>query len=317
MNKPGNKADNEPRMDAQSTTAQRRRVGGHVSAAGGPHKAVERAAAIGANCVQVFSGSPRSWKRKPIEELDAAAVAEACSQYGVSPLITHALYLINLVSEDPALVDKSMDAVRYDLCFDALLGGSGVVVHLGSHQGRGWDAVRGVLRDRISHLLTKAPAGSHFLIENSAGQNGKLSSDLSEIRTLLDEIASPALGWCFDTCHAHAAGFHLGDPAGPGKTAVGTKDAKDAGSAIAEIERLKLWDELVCIHVNDSRDERGSGRDRHADIGDGLIAPEDLSFFLNYEPLRDVPIILEVPGVEGEGPDRENIERVRRIVGEE
>lgn len=313
MNKPGN----ERKGETHNGTARERRIGGHVSAAGGPHKAVERAAAITANCVQVFSGSPRSWKRKPIEELDGSAVAEACATHGVSPLVTHALYLINLVSEDPSLVDKSMDAVRYDMRFDALLGGSGVVVHLGSHQGRGWEAVRGILRDRISEILSDAPEGSHFLIENSAGQNGKLSSDLTEIRTLLDEIASPALGWCFDTCHAHAAGFHLGDPAGNGTTAVGAKDARDAGSAIAEIERLKLWDELMCIHVNDSRDERGSGRDRHADIGEGLIAPDDLSFFLNYEPLRHLPIILEVPGVEGDGPDKENIERVRRIVGEE
>ncbi len=311
-----NTTDSGPRVDVASDTVQGRRIGGHVSAAGGPHKAVERAAAIGANCVQVFSGSPRGWKRKPIEELDAEAVAQACAAHGVRPVITHALYLINLVSEDPSLVEKSMDALRYDMRFDALLGGSGVVVHLGSHQGRGWEAVRAVLRDRITAILTDAPAGSRFLIENSAGQNGKLSSDLAEIRILLDEIASPALGWCLDTCHAHAAGFHIGDPAGQGHTPVGANDARDAGSAIAEIERLNLWDELVCIHVNDSRDERGSGRDRHADIGDGLIDPSDLSYFLNYEALKHLPIILEVPGVEGEGPDKENIERVRRIVGE-
>jgi deoxyribonuclease IV len=311
-----NNSGNEHRADAAGATAGGRKIGGHVSAAGGPHKAVERAAAIGANCVQIFSGSPRSWKRKPIEELDAEAVSQACAEYGVSPLITHSLYLINLVSEDPALVEKSMDALRYDMRFDALLGGSGIVVHLGSHQGRGWEAVRGVLRDRIAAILAEAPAGAHFLIENSAGQNGKLSSDFLEIRTLLDELSSPALGWCFDTCHAHAAGFHLGDPSGQGKTAVGSKDARDAGSAIAEIERLKLWDELVCIHVNDSRDERGSGRDRHADIGDGLIDADDLSFFLNYTPLIDLPIILEVPGVDAKGPDKENIDRVLRIVGE-
>lgn len=299
-------------MSAQQT---RRRLGAHLSAAGGAHKAVERAGAVGANCVQVFSGSPRSWKRKPIESLDTGVVEQVCAEHGVTPVVTHALYLINLVSEDPELVRNSMEALRYDLRFDAAVAGGGVVVHLGSHQGRGWDAVHAVLRERIAHLLQEAPPGARLLIENSAGQSGKLSSDLAEIRVLLDEIASSALGWCFDTCHAHAAGFHLGSPSGAGATAL-VAGGLDRGSAIAEIERLKLWNELACVHVNDSRDGRGSGRDRHANIGDGLIAAKDLAFFLNYPALLELPLVLEVPGLDDSGPDKENIDRVRRIIGE-
>ncbi len=314
-----------------------RKIGAHVSAAGGPHKAVERAAAIECNCVQVFSGSPRSWRRKPIEQLDTAKLQEARRKTTIEPVVTHALYLINLASEDPALLENSMQALRYDLQFDAAIGGAGVVVHLGSHQGRGWDSVQEEVLRRVATLVENSPPEATFLIENSAGQKGKLSSDLAEIRWMLDRLASPQVGWCFDTCHAFAAGYALGDPqngAAPnaGATHAGAThaggSAVDAaperrgaggsarGFAVEEIERLALWDELRCVHVNDSRDPFDSGRDRHANINDGEIPHDDLAYFLNLPEIATLPLILEVPGIENDGPDLENVRRLRALVGE-
>lgn len=292
-----------------------RRIGAHVSAAGGPHKAVERAAAIECNCVQVFSGSPRSWKRKPIEQLDAEKLHEARRSAEIDPVVTHALYLINLASEDAALLENSMQALQYDLAFDAAIGGAGVVVHLGSHQGRGWDAVREEVLRRVATLVENSPPEATFLIENSAGQKGKLSSDLAEIRWMLDRLSSPQVGWCFDTCHAFAAGYALGDPRNGDRRSddsrVGTR-----GFAVEEIERLALWAELRCVHVNDSRDPFDSGRDRHANINDGEIPSGDLSYFLNRPEIESLPLILEVPGIENDGPDLENVRRLRRLVAE-
>ncbi|AFG36457.1 deoxyribonuclease IV [Spirochaeta africana] len=279
------------------------RIGAHVSAAGGAHKAVERAHAIGADCVQVFSGSPRGWKRKPIDQVDAAAVFAAQQATGINPVVTHALYLTNLASENPEQVQKTIDAIVYDLEFDALLGGSGVVVHLGSHQGRGWETVRDQTADAMAQILERAPRNGTFLMENSAGQQGKLSSNLEELRWLLDRLQAPNLGWCFDTCHAHAAGLYMGDPA----------DAGARRSAITEIDRLQLWDTLKVIHVNDSRDPFDSGRDRHANLGEGQIPAEDLRCFLRRPELQKLPFILEVPGFAGEGPDAENIRRLREL----
>jgi deoxyribonuclease-4 len=188
------------------------KVGGHVSAAGGVEKAVERAAEIGANCVQVFSASPRIWKRPALESINASLVAQRQQELGVTPIVTHALYLVNLASDNPELVEKSKTALIFDLSFDALVNGAGVVVHLGSHQGRGWDAVKNQVVENIAQILTQTPENSTFLIENSAGQNGKLCSDLGHIRWLMDQIQSSRLGWCFDTCHGFAAGYALGQP---------------------------------------------------------------------------------------------------------
>lgn len=280
------------------------RIGAHVSAAGGTHKAVERAHAIGADCVQVFSGSPRGWKRKPISEVDSAAIAQAQQDTGITPIVTHALYLTNLASDKPEQVQKTIDALVYDLEFDALIGGVGVVVHLGSHQGRGWEAVREQTADAMAQILERAPRNGTFLMENSAGQQGRLSSNLEELRWLLDRLQSPNLGWCFDTCHAHAAGLYMGDPDAAG----------ERHSAIAEIDRLNLWDALQVIHVNDSRDPFDSGRDRHANIGEGTIPAGDMRWFLRRPELSQLPFILEVPGFDNQGPDAENVQRLRELI---
>ena len=288
-----------------------RKIGAHVSAAGGPHKAVERAAEIGCNCVQVFSGSPRSWKRKPLAELDTEKLSSARMSRAIEPVVTHAIYLVNLASENEELLENSKSSLAYDLAFDAAIAGAGVVVHLGSHQGRGWEAVqRGVL-ERVAKLLENSPAAATLLIENSAGQKGKLSTELAEIRWMLDRLASPKVGWCFDTCHAFAGGYALGDPSNRNRGG-GAADA----FAVEEIERLKLWDELRCVHVNDSRDPFASGRDRHANIGDGEIPSDDLEYFLARPEITGLPLILEVPGFNNDGPDAENVRRLRELVGE-
>ncbi|HYD34589.1 MAG TPA: deoxyribonuclease IV [Vitreimonas sp.] len=284
-----------------------RKIGAHVSAAGGIDKAVERAKEIGANCVQVFSGSPRVWARPGLDKTDQQKVFSKQKELSVTPIITHAIYLTNLASDNPELLKKSIEVLKYDLRFDSYVKGSGVVVHLGSHQGRGWEPMREQVAAAIAEVLADTPADSQLLIENSAGQNGKLCSDLSEIRWLLDTVKSERLGWCFDTCHAHAAGLALGKP--------GTQPS-ECRSAIEAIEAQNLWSALKVIHVNDSRDAFGSGRDRHANLGDGEVNKEDFTFFLNYDAIKDIPLILEVPGLDDEGPDAENVKRLRTLVGE-
>jgi deoxyribonuclease IV len=313
-----------------------RLIGAHVSAAGGIDKAVERAAEIGANCLQVFSGSPRVWARSDINLLPLAKFKQKQAELSVAPVFTHSLYLINLASDNPQLVEKSLQVLKYDLQFDSLIGGSGIVVHLGSHQGRGWEEVREDVAKRLVDIFRQTPDDSTFLVENSAGQNGKLCSELKEIRWLFDRVGELAkvgnlknieqrLGWCFDTCHGHAAGYLLGDPnkvedsARSGADAIQVKagpltlieDSKK--SVIEEINQYGLWERLRCIHVNDSRDPVGAGRDRHENIGDGLIPPGDLSFFLRLPQVLDLPLIIEVPGLKKDGPDAENIERLEKL----
>lgn len=292
----------------------KRQLGAHVSASGGLDKAVARAAALGANCLQLFSGSPRVWKRVDLSSFDLGKMNSEKKKNNVKSIFTHSLYLINLASDNPELVQKSVTALTYDLQFDAAVGGSGIVVHLGSHQGRGWIAVRDNVVLQIKQILAATPANSSFLIENSAGQNGKLCSDLEEIRWLLDEVSSPRLGWCLDTCHAFCAGYSLGAKQQPAPE--GTKPENVRSETVFEaVTRLRLWSALGCVHVNDSRDAFASGKDRHDNLGDGTIPPADFEYFLQDSRVAAVPAVLEVPGLDGTGPDQENVQRLQKLAG--
>lgn len=304
------------------------RVGAHVSAAGGIHKAVERASGIGCNAVQVFSASPRTWRRSDLEKIVTPEINPAQKQLNVTPIVTHAMYLVNLASENPEQLAKSRSVLEFDLQFDAKIGGAGVVVHLGSHLGRGWDAVKDQVAEQITMILDATEAESpesHFLIENSAGQNGKLSSDLAEIRWLLDTIKNPRLGWCMDTCHAFAAGYSLGEKVGETTAENLQKNSQINNKTMVEaISEHNLWNDLRVIHVNDSKDPFGSGRDRHANIGEGNIPAEDFSYFLGEavkhlqktDAKKQIPLILEVPGQDDLGPDAINVQRVLDIVNQ-
>jgi deoxyribonuclease IV len=285
-------------------------IGAHVSASGGIHLAVERAKMIGANCVQIFSGSPRVWARKPLEEVETDRFVEVAKAAEFGPTITHSLYLVNLASENPASVEKSINGLVYDLKFDSAIEGGGVVVHLGSHQGRGWEAVKEQVVKAVAEILEKTPENSTFLIENSAGQQGKLCSELGEIRWLLDQLQSSRVGWCFDTCHATCAGYALGEhqPTASEKLELRPFTARQA------LDQFSLWETLKCIHVNDARDPFGSGRDRHANLGEGVIPPEDMQYFLNLPELHNVPSILEVPGLDNLGPDKANVDRLKALL---
>ncbi len=291
----------------------RRKVGAHVSAAGGVPRALERARDIGCNCVQVFSGSPRVWAKPALTNINAKEISSKEEELGVSPIFTHALYLINLASENPSLVEKSITALEYELSFDARVSGAGVIVHLGSHLGNGFESVQEQLVERIDLILTNSPENSRLLIENAASRKGKIGGDLAEVRYLLEQLESRnnwisrhRVGWCFDTCHGWAAGYYLGpEPANMPLTAL---------SAYESMKEYNLLEKLGCIHVNDSRDEFASNRDRHANLGDGRIAPADLAWFINRPELESIPLLTEVPGIEGNGPDAENISRLKAIL---
>lgn len=287
-----------------------RKIGAHVSCSGGYLNGLQKAQDIGANCFQIFSASPRMWARKALDTVSVTVFAKQVEQAQMNPVFTHAMYLLNLGSPQEESVKKSIEVLKYDLRFDALINGSGVVVHLGSHLGEGWQKVREQVAASIRDILRDVPDNATFLIENSAGQNGKLSSDLGEIRWLLDTVDSPKLGWCLDTCHAFAAGYRFGrEELAPEKVG----KLGEIGELTTIINHHDLWQSLKCIHVNDSKDLFGSGRDRHENLGQGSIPQSWFREFLSLQELKNIPLILEVPGTDKQGPDAENIQRLKSL----
>ena len=306
------------------TDAKIIRYGAHLSTQGGLDQAIIRAHQIGANCVQVFSGSPRMWRRTPLSQIAQTEAWSAQEKLDVKPIFTHALYLVNLASDNPDLRRKSASSLIHDLSFDAHVKGSGVIVHLGSHQGRGWAAVQEQVLAELISILEQTPVTSRLLIENAASTKGKIGGDLAEIAWLLHAltqkkrtkslISADRIGWCLDTCHAFAAGYWLGSAASWQNWLTSSSPAllsEPPRFLQTEIQDLDLIKWLKCAHINDSRDPFASGRDRHDNLFTGTIPPETLRSIVAWlgETVQ-VPCITEVPGMEGGGPDAENMKRL-------
>lgn len=285
----------------QNASPFSRRVGGHVSIAGGYANSLTKAENIGANALQIFSGSPRVWKRPEMNLITLKEYAQAADERDLRPIFVHALYLINLCSENTESVQKSKEVLIYELKFCEEIGATGLVVHLGSLQGREWQTHRDALAITIREIIDAAKSPTPFLIENTASKN-KVTADLAQIRWLIDAVDRKNLGWCYDTCHGWAAGYSP------------TQPLSEEFDLFAKMEELDLWDSLKCIHLNDSRDTQGSGRDRHANILDGNIPKADLEAIINHLRLKDLPLITEAPGLDGNGPDVENIKRIRSLI---
>lgn len=271
-----------------------RLFGAHLSTSGGLQKAVKKIVAMGGNVLQIFSSSPRSWAMPPFIGQPMPAV---------QAIFIHAKYLINLASDKEELVRKSIFSLKYDLKVGNQIGAKGVIVHLGSHQGRGFEAVKQQLIDSINIILQDNHGGCRLLIENSAGQQGKLCSQLSEIMLLLSYVYSRQLGWCLDTCHAFNAGYTIGLVSG---------NSLIRNDIVLEAKKLGILDKLVCVHINDSRDEFNSGHDRHANLGEGKLG-QQLANYVNHPELVHLPFILETPGFDGLGPDKKNLEILKSL----
>lgn len=269
-----------------------RRIGGHVSTAGGLINSIKNSEIIGGNCLQIFAGSPRMWFRKPYSEVEVADFKKASVEKDISPVFIHALYLVNLASLNPDLFEKSINSLVMDLLNGARIGSAGVIVHIGSHLGAGFESARDQLVAALSRILAETD-GCDLLLENDAGQNGKIGS-IEELGYLINKVNDPRLKICLDTAHLFESGVDL-------------REEKYINSFVDELRRYNILEKISCLHLNDSATDIDSHRDNHADLGKGKIGLQGLSLFVNHKDLSHLPLILETPGENKQGPDLKNI----------
>jgi deoxyribonuclease-4 len=273
-----------------------------VSTAGGlASGGLRYAAAAGAEAIQVFATNPRGWALTPGDPAQDAAV-RALVDHDQLPVFVHAPYLINLGSPEARIWELSVSSLRYSLARGAQLGARGVVVHTGSAVGGDRDAALRRVREALLPLLDGLPgAGPDLLLEPMAAQGTMLCSGPADLRGYLEMLDwHPRAGVCLDTCHAFAAGHDLTAPGGVDRL---LSDLESAGCG----GRLRL------IHANDSKDPCGSGRDRHENIGDGLIGAGPFGALLDHPATDGVPFIVETPG--GEKAHAADIARLRALRG--
>ena len=275
------------------------RVGAHVSASGGLGKAIDRAQDIGAEAIQIFASSPRAWAFRPPSEKHVADFRTKAAEADVSPVFIHCSYLVNIGGAED-LVVKSVDLMVKNMVAASHIGAAGVIFHGGSHKGAGFDAIFDQAVAAVRDVLAESPADTFLILENSAGMGSHVGSSFAEMGRLISAVDSPNMKVCLDTQHSHAAGYAIADPGG-------------VDDVMAEFDSEIGLDRLVVVHANDSKIAFGSGVDRHENIGEGDIGVGGFETIMGHPAFRDVPFILEVPGFEKNGPDKENVDRLKAV----
>jgi deoxyribonuclease IV len=281
------------------------RFGAHVRAGTGLLPALQRGADVGAEVVQIFTQSPRMWKpsQYSVEALDLYRSAQA-QHPTVTSTFCHATYLINLASPDPELATRSRACLQANLQAAEGLGSDGLVLHLGSHRGQGFESALPAVADALIEALDSVSTTSKpcpILLENTAGAGDTIGRSFDELRDVIDAAGGDErLGVCLDTQHLWASGVAFATIA-------------DADELLFTIERTVGLARLQCLHLNDSKVAFGANRDRHENIGDGTIGAKGLGALVSHPDLQGLPAILEVPGI-GQGPRAEDLARARKLL---
>ncbi len=278
-------------------------LGAHVSVAGGLDNAFARGLESHCTALQIFTKNANRWQGKPISNDDAIAFQQAWQKSGIGPVIAHNAYLINLASPKQDVWEKSKAALRDELLRCAQLGITGLVMHPGAHLGTGVEAGVERIREAFREILPETPPEVRLLLENTAGQGTYLGGDFAHLAALLEGFDEDRFGVCFDTCHAHTAGYDL-------------STSESYTEVMAKFDRLVGLEQIKAFHLNDCLKPCGSHVDRHTHIGQGTIGRAGFTCLMQDQRLDAIPMLLETPkGDDGE-MDRVNLALLRELAGE-
>jgi deoxyribonuclease-4 len=275
-------------------------LGAHASVSGGIHTAIDRIEAMGGEAVQVFTQSPRTWRPTNHDPANFERFKERRAEAGIGAVACHALYLLNLASPKKDFYSKSVAALVNTVDVACAIEAEAVVFHVGSHLGSGFEAGLKRVVPALRKALERCNETTWLCMENTAGAGGTIGRSLEELATLFDALGRhPRLGVCLDSCHLFASGYDV-------------TDRKELDRVLRELDGSIGLDRLRCLHVNDSKVPLGSNRDRHDNIGEGLMG-EKLGVFLAHPKLQKLPAYLEVPGESGHGPDAEQVKKLKAL----
>jgi deoxyribonuclease-4 len=271
--------------------------GAHCS--GGVKKALDNAVGMNADAVQLFVQSPRTWRFPEHHPEDLQRFRERLEQTGLAAVV-HSLYLVNLAAPDDAIYTKSVDTMRATVDAACAIDADAVVFHVGSHLGAGFEAGLERVVPALQQVLDRCTERTWLLMENSAGAGGTIGRSIDELALLFAALdRHQRLGICLDSCHLYVSGVDVTDEA-----------AFDA--VVREVDDRIGLDRLRLLHANDAKAPLGSNRDRHDNIRDGLMG-DGLAVFLAHPKLQGLPVVTEVPGKDGKGPNAEEIQKLRDL----
>jgi deoxyribonuclease-4 len=271
-------------------------IGAHVSTSGGLPKAVERGVDTESTAIQIFNQSPRMWRPTKYSDDDFKAFREAMADSTVDAVVIHAIYLINPGTFDDEMHEKSLAALTHGLRVGDGIGADGVVLHPGPvMKGQEYEpTIKNIIKTCKAALAESESC--KLLLENAAGKNA-VGGKFEHLADLIEGLGGDErVGVCIDSCHSHAAGYDV-------------RSIEAVTETFDELDGIVGLDRVGCLHLNDSRDEFDSHRDRHANLGDGFIGEDGIAAFLSDPRLQDVPALLEVPGADKDGPSSVDVKK--------
>jgi deoxyribonuclease-4 len=279
-------------------------LGAHFSTAGGLENAIYSAHKYGCSTLQLFTQNARSWKEKELTKEEIDQFHKAKKETGISRIISHASYLINIASNDRQKLEKSKNALKNELIRSSMLGVESVVLHPGSHLNQG--EIQGIKLaiETINWIFSETDIiSTRLVLETTSGQGTNLGYKFEQLGQVIEKTKSIArIGVCIDTCHIFSAGYDMRSYEAYLKT-------------IEEFNSIIGLEHLWVLHLNDSLHEFGSKKDRHDHIGQGYIGSEAFSFFMNDSRFHKVPKILETPKTDKndalKNMDKVNLEKLQ------
>lgn len=279
-------------------------LGAHMSIAGGAYNALDRGEMVGCDTIQIFTKSSNQWRAKPLTDEDIAKFKENRQRTGISPVVAHDSYLINLCTTDIEKRKMSVGAMGIEMLRCRALEIPYLVMHPGSHLGEGEEWGLHEIAGNLNHLIEGDidDGGTMILLETTAGQGTNLGYRFEHLRDIIEMIDhKERVGVCLDTAHILAAGYDI-------RTASGFADTLDEFNKIIGLEQLKV------IHLNDSKKELGSRVDRHEHIGEGFVGIEAFRYLMNRKDFSDIAMILETPKDKNYTEDIRNLKILRGLI---
>jgi deoxyribonuclease IV len=272
--------------------------GAHCS--GGIKGALDRAIEIGADAVQLFAQSPRAWRFPEFAKEDLAHFRKRRAEAGIGSVLIHALYLCNLATPDETIYAKSVETMRATVDTACAIEADGVVIHVGSHLGAGFEAGLERAVPALREVLDRCSETTWLLLEDSAGAGGTIGRSVDELATIVDALdRHPRLGICLDSCHLYVSGIDVGEP-------------KAVAGVLSEVKQRIGLDRLRALHINDAAAPLSSNRDRHANVLEGELG-ERLGAFLAPRAVQRLPAVMETPGPDNHGPDAAEVRKLRDL----
>ena len=266
-------------------------LGSHVSMSGKKmlEGSAEEAHRFGESTFMIYTGAPQNTRRKSIEDLNIEKGHEAMKNYGLSNIVVHAPYIINIANTTkPEVFQLGVDFLQNEIERTQALGAEDIVLHPGSHVGAGADKGIEQIIKGLNEVLTH-DNDVRIALETMAGKGSEVGRSFEEIARIIDGVThNDRLSICFDTCHTHDAGYNI---------------KEDFDGVLNHFDKVIGLDRIKVVHVNDSKNEQGAHKDRHENIGFGHIGFDALNYVVHHDSFKDIPKILETPYV---GEDKKN-----------